>query len=137
MGFENDGLRKRRASAKRYHIPGYIWHITHQAPPLAPTRKIGAISGSFFSNSRREIQWTESVAVGRKKFVDDIKEKLGYLARSRKSRKTESAWKLREPSFSYGIDFHAENGNLMLNNRYFLKKILFHQVATQARPYEI
>jgi len=70
-------------------------------------------------NSIRKARWTESVAVGSKSFVEIIKEKLGYLARSRKSRKTESAWELRKPSFSYGIDFHAENGGLKENNRYF------------------
>lgn len=125
--------------AKRYHIPGSVWHITHQASQLASTREVGAISGSFFSNlpgtvadaslwideaarvqhSRREIRWTESGAVGSKMFVDDIKEKLPYLAGSRKSRETDSAWELREPSFSYGIDLNAENSGIRQNNRYF------------------
>ena len=53
------------------------------------------------------------------KIPENLKEKLGYLARSRKSRKTQLAWELSEPSFSYGIDFHAENGDLRENNRYF------------------
>jgi len=67
----------------------------------------------------KEVHWSESVAIGTKKFVDDLKKKSEYLAQSRKRRETETALELREPSFSYGIHFPAENDGLRRNNRYF------------------
>jgi hypothetical protein len=35
------------ARAKRHYIPGYLWHITHQATPSATTRQAGAIRDNF------------------------------------------------------------------------------------------
>ena len=53
-----------------------------------------------------DVKWTESIAVGSKKFVEKIKEKLGTLFLSRKVEGKEGRYELHDPQRPYRI---AEN----------------------------
>ncbi len=50
----------------------------------------------------REAQWTESVAVGSKQYVEKTKEALGFLARGRKVKSiNEGAYQIKETQLPY------------------------------------
>lgn len=67
----------------------------------------------------RESEWTESVAVGSKSFIEATVKKLGIRAKGRKVIETSKSYELREPSVAYGIDFTPKSGALSLENTYF------------------
>lgn len=56
--------------------------------------------------------------VGIKKFVERLKEGLGYRSRGRRINKSESGSELREHVYDYTADFDVENGVLSQNNSY-------------------
>jgi putative transposase len=65
----------------------------------------------------RESSWTESVAVGSRKFVEEVKVRLGIKAIGRKIREQgETLLTLRERSAAYNADFGAQKGGLSLQN---------------------
>jgi len=70
-------------------------------------------------NCNRESKWTESIAVGSKRFVEATKERLGIKARGRKVLGENGTYELREPQAAYGDDFTPENGGLRVENTYF------------------
>ena len=70
-------------------------------------------------NQDRESKWTESVAVGSKKFVETTKERLGIKAKGRRVLGGNGAYELREPAVSYMGDFEPENDSLSPENTYF------------------
>ena len=57
----------------------------------------------------RDVKWTESIAVGSKKFVEKIKEKLGTLFLSRKVEGKEGQYELHDPQKPYGSQNTPEN----------------------------
>lgn len=61
----------------------------------------------------KESEWTQSIAVGGKAFVEEINEKLGFQAKGRKICRENDHYQLREkiPSFSL-VGFHTETGVL-------------------------
>jgi putative transposase len=67
-------------------------------------------------NNVREQKWTESIAVGNKSFVDNIKHRLGMRAKGRKVLEAEDAYQLREPVASYGTGFASQNDALRFEN---------------------
>lgn len=69
---------------------------------------------------QRETQWSEAVAVGNKKFVDSIKERLGYRAEDRSVKKGHEGFELRETSASYNGLLGGEKEVLSLSNAYDL-----------------
>ena len=81
----------------------------------------GWIEEALKAEACREPAWSESVAVGSKKFVEGIKEELGFKAIGRKIQEgfTAGTSTLREPSVSYRVDFGIENGALSDENRLF------------------
>jgi len=70
-------------------------------------------------NYVRESKWTQSIAVGSKIFVQDIKEKLGIRAKGRKVEGTKDLYHLREAQVAYNSNFTPENSVLSANNTYF------------------
>ena len=69
----------------------------------------------------RENSWTESVAVGNRKFIEEIKVQLGIKAIGRKIQEQGRALlTLRERCAAYNVDFGAEKGCLRpQNTRYW------------------
>ncbi|MBC8018241.1 MAG: transposase, partial [Verrucomicrobia bacterium] len=68
----------------------------------------------------REGSWTESVAVGHRKFIEEVKFHLGIKAIGRKIRgQGGTQLTLREHFAAYNADFGTEKGCLSLQNTYF------------------
>ena len=68
----------------------------------------------------RESSWTESVAVGNRKFIEEVKVRLGIKAVGRKIREQSGTLlTLRERPAAYNADFGAKKGCLSLQNAYF------------------
>jgi putative transposase len=79
------------------------------------------VEKSFASmNYIRQNQWTDSIAVGGKGFVEELKIGLGIKARGRLARECNDAYELREPRSAYGLDFALQNDALRSENTYFL-----------------
>ena len=70
-------------------------------------------------NYVRESKWSQSIAVGSKKFVESIKEKLSIRAKGRKVAGSKDLYHLREAQAAYNSDFAPENGVLSAKNNYF------------------
>ena len=70
-------------------------------------------------NNIRNEKWTKSIAVGSKRFVEDVKSALGALAKGRKPREGGEGYQLREPSAPYGDHFGVKNEDVRLGNAYF------------------
>lgn len=67
---------------------------------------------------KRESQWSQSIAVGEKKFVTDIKKQLGYKALGRRTPSLDDGFQLREEEIPYIANFGAKNSNIDLINSY-------------------
>ncbi len=59
-----------------------------------------------------ESKWSQSIAVGSKSFVEDIKEKLGIRAKGREVAGSKELYHLREAQVPYNSDFTPENSDL-------------------------
>lgn len=70
-------------------------------------------------SSVREAEWTESIAVGSKAFVEATQEKLGIKAKGRKVVGNSEGYELRERQSSYDDVFDPKKGTLRLKNAYF------------------
>jgi len=70
-------------------------------------------------DNTRVSEWTQSIAVGSKDFIESTKLRLGIHAQGRKVSETESAYQLREPQASYNDDFAPEKEALRAENTYF------------------
>ena len=53
-------------------------------------------------NNQRDSKWSQSIAVGSKSFVEEIKERLGFKAKGRRVIGCDDTYELRESSASYG-----------------------------------
>ena len=67
----------------------------------------------------RDGKWSESVAVGSKSFVEEVKKKLGIKAIGREVVKAGDVYKLKEAGASYGDDLDGRMGILSAENSYF------------------
>jgi hypothetical protein len=67
----------------------------------------------------RDAKWTESIAVGDKQFVAEIKSKLGAKAMGRRAVETGGDYELREDQNPYNDDLARKNGSLRLKNEHF------------------
>lgn len=71
-------------------------------------------------NNFRQNQWTESIAVGSKDFVETIKEKLGIFAMGRKILEKDGGFHLREEMGSYiANNSDSANANTGSINNYY------------------
>ncbi len=69
-------------------------------------------------NGYRDPNWTESVAVGSKAFLEQTKEKLGDRAQGRKVIAQRDNYSLKETHSSYNADFDGKKGLLRTENSY-------------------
>ncbi len=67
----------------------------------------------------RDSKWSESIAVGKRSFVDATQTKLGSKAIGRKKIERDGIYELRESQMPYSNLFEPENSNLSQNNNYF------------------
>ena len=70
-------------------------------------------------NNFRLSQWTESIAVGSKGFIETIKEKLGIRATGRKVLEKDGGFELREEVESYIANSDVKNDDIGLQNTCF------------------
>jgi putative transposase len=69
-------------------------------------------------NARYE-EWTESIAVGSRPFVEKVKALLGFRARGRDVIEDTEKYQVREGSVPYNALFGAEKGDIGPKNTYF------------------
>jgi len=67
----------------------------------------------------RQDEWTSSIAVGSKSFIETIKQRLGFKAKGRDVIGGEGACQLRESAALYGAHFKAEKSDIGLENTFF------------------
>ena len=70
-------------------------------------------------NYVRESKWSQSIAVGSKSFIENVKAKLGIRAKSRQVRESGGLYHLREAQVPYNGDFTPKNNDLSAENAYF------------------
>ena len=67
----------------------------------------------------RQDEWTASLAVGSKSFIEDVKALLGFRAKGREVRQGVGArYQLREGAARYKALFRVEKGNIDPENTY-------------------
>ena len=69
-------------------------------------------------NNVCDSQWTQSIAVGSKSFVERIKATLGPRALGRRTHKEAGGYELRESERSYNADFAPKKSSIGLKNTY-------------------
>ena len=67
----------------------------------------------------RQDEWTDSVAVGSKSFIESVKTSLGFRAKGREIIESGDGYQLRESSTPYMALFEAENEDIDLENTFF------------------
>ena len=67
----------------------------------------------------RQNQWTESIAVGNKDFIETIKEKFDILAKGRKIIEKHVGFHLREEMGLYIVNSDSDNDNTGPKNTYY------------------
>ena len=67
----------------------------------------------------RQHQWTESIAVGSKPFIETIREKLGTLAMGRKVVENDGVFQLREETGTYIVNYEGKNANIEAKNTFY------------------
>ena len=70
-------------------------------------------------NNFRQTQWTKSIAVGSKSFIETIKDKLGILAKGRKILENDGGFQLREEVGTYIANFDIKNDDIGAQNAYY------------------
>jgi len=66
----------------------------------------------------RQEEWTDSIAVGSKPFIEKVKSLLGFKARGRDVIEGVEGYRLREAGASYKALFEAEKDNIGPENAY-------------------
>jgi putative transposase len=66
----------------------------------------------------KDSKWSESIAVGRKSFVEEVHKKLGIKVKARKVEQVEESFLIREPVASYSTLFEGKNIPLRTENTY-------------------
>lgn len=66
----------------------------------------------------RQEEWTGSIAVGSRSFVEKVKAVLGFRAKGRNVIETSGGYQLREENAEYGDLFGVEKGDIGVNNAY-------------------
>ncbi len=69
----------------------------------------------------RQAQWSESIAVGDEKFIEDTKKQLGIRAAGRRILESNGQFELRDPDISYNAHFGPKKANIDPENGYFWK----------------
>ena len=64
----------------------------------------------------RDEKWTASIAVGKREFVEKVKERLGAKAQGREVREKTGVYVLNDPEAPYTTNFGSENAVLRFKN---------------------
>jgi putative transposase len=80
--------------------------------------KNGLKKSSRQKNYVRESKWTQSIIVGSKTFVDNIKEKLGIWVKGKKVGELGGLYYLRESQAAYNSNFTPKNSDPRAKNTY-------------------
>ena len=67
----------------------------------------------------RQEEWSSSIAVGSRAFVENVKSIWGFRASGRDVIELNDGYQLRERSVSYGALFGGENSYIGLENTYY------------------
>ncbi len=78
----------------------------------------GWVDDYLDNDNGRDSKWSKSIAVGGKEFVDEMKSRLGALAKGRMVKKAEDNYQLREPSIFYNDLFKAKKADIGSENTY-------------------
>jgi hypothetical protein len=70
-------------------------------------------------DAERDINWSESLAVGNEAFADEVHALLGNRAKKRNITVIDEKHVLRETPEHYRVDFNGEMSGLSLNNELF------------------
>jgi len=70
-------------------------------------------------NIKRQDEWTGSIAVGGRTFVDSVKVLLGFKAKRRNAIEGVKGYHLREEAAPYKALFRAEKNDIGSENAYF------------------
>jgi hypothetical protein len=73
-------------------------------------------AGSSGDIARRDDRWSESIAVGSERFVEQVKNELGFRAQHRQDAVGDGLCTLREPVPPYTDHVDSENEALRPNN---------------------
>ena len=71
------------------------------------------------AGKKRQDEWTSSIAVGSKAFVEDVKARLRFRAKGRDVVEVGEGYQLRESFSSYKALLGVENEDIDLKNTYF------------------
>ena len=66
----------------------------------------------------RQEEWSRSIAVGSRSFVERVKELLGFRAKGRRVAEGADGYQLREPLRCYGGLFDVENDDMGPENSF-------------------
>ena len=69
--------------------------------------------------NRYQAEWSQSIAVGNKVFIEEIKGKFGVMAKGRKTLEQSGTLYLREPSGSYNAVFAPKIDDIQPENTYY------------------
>jgi hypothetical protein len=97
--------------ANRYLLPGYPCHLTRVleltecSNPDELARKYSAFVEEAIKDERlsREAQWTESIAVGSREFVEEVAEQIEGRVHLDINEAGEDTWTVREVAPPYGL----------------------------------
>ena len=67
----------------------------------------------------RQDEWTGSIAVGSRSFIESVKERLGFRAKGRDIIESAEGYQLRESPTPYNAVFEAENEDIGIENTRF------------------
>jgi len=82
----------------------------------------------------REEEWTDSIAVGGRPFIEKVKGMLGYRAKGRDVIEGSERYHLREGTVEYKALFGLEEEDIGPENRYFQDIMMNNQQLIRARP---
>jgi hypothetical protein len=123
--WEHSGYQEIQAPPKRYSIidTNGLMRLCGipNAEQLRETHKEWVEEELKKNASERESYWSESIAVGKKDFVEGIKEQLGMRVSGRKIEQGADHFELREESASYSGHFPAKKRLLRLENTFIWK----------------
>jgi len=74
------------------------------------------------NNAKRQDEWSDSTAVGSERFVEKMKELLGFRARGRNVMEQGEGYHLREGAAPYSNVFKAEKNDIGIENAHFWDK---------------
>ena len=81
----------------------------------------GLENGLLVRDDRR----SESIAVGKREFVENVKDELGVKAAHRDVIEADGTYALREQAEAYGLSFVAESEALRAENTFFWNETVF------------